>query len=42
MGLERNHKKLVSGIWKKSVKKDLWSYKRKRWCMENQNKRRIR
>jgi len=38
MGLERNHKKQVNGIWKESVKKDLWFYKRKRRYMENQNK----
>ena len=38
MGLERNHKKQVKGIWKESFKKDLWSYKRKKWYMENQNK----
>jgi hypothetical protein len=31
MGFERNHKKQVNGIWKKSVKKDFWSYKRKRF-----------
>ena len=35
-------KKKVNGIWKRSVKKDFWSYKRKRWYMENQNKRWIR
>jgi len=28
-----------NGIWKESIKKDFWSYKRKRWYMENQNKR---
>ena len=35
IGLERNHKKQVNCVWKKSVKKNLWSYKRKRWYMEN-------
>ena len=38
MGFERNYKKHINGIWKESVKKDIWSYKRKRWYMENQNK----
>jgi len=32
-------KKQVNGIWKESVKKDFWSYKRKRRYVENQNKR---
>ena len=39
MGFERDYKKQVKGIWKESVKKDFWYYKRKRWYMENQNKR---
>jgi len=42
MGTERDYEKQVNGIWKKSVRKDFWSYKRKRWYMENQNKRWIR
>jgi hypothetical protein len=29
-------------VWKESIKKNLWSYERKRWYMENQNKRWIR
>jgi hypothetical protein len=37
--LEKTVKKQVNGIWKESVKKDFWSYKRKRRYMENQNKR---
>ena len=39
MGFERNYKKQVTGIWKESVKKDFWSYKRKRRNIENRNKR---
>jgi len=31
--------KQVDGICKESVKKYLWSYKRKGWYMENQNRR---
>jgi hypothetical protein len=34
--LKETIKKQGNGIWKKSVKKDFWSYKRKRWYMENQ------
>ena len=40
--LKETIKRQVNGIWKESVKKDLWSYKRKRWYMGNQNKRWIR
>ena len=29
-------KKRINGIWKESVKKDFWPYKRKRWFMGNQ------
>ena len=28
MGFEGNHEEQVNGIWKESVKKDFWSYKR--------------
>jgi hypothetical protein len=36
--LKETIKKQVKVIWKESVKKDFWSYKRKRWYMKNQNK----
>jgi hypothetical protein len=39
MGTEIDYKKQVNGIWKKNVKKDFWSYKRKRLYMDNQHKR---
>ena len=42
MGFERHYKKQVNGIWKETVKKDFWSYKRKRRYMEYQNKRGFR
>jgi hypothetical protein len=42
MGFKRNDKKQTNGIWKESIKENLWSYKIKRWYMENQNERWIR
>ena len=40
--LKETIKNKLNGIWKESAKKDLWSYKRKRWYMEDQNKSWIR
>jgi hypothetical protein len=36
--LKETTKKQTNGIRKESIKENLWSYKRKRWYMENQNK----
>jgi hypothetical protein len=43
VGFESNHKKTeVNVILKERVKKKFWFYKRKKYYMENQNKRGIR
>ena len=40
VGVGRSYiKEQVNVIWKESVKKDFWSYERKRLYVENQNKR---